>query len=437
MGHAKTRVMNVSAWFDLCAPPHVLRLAPTLLSGMSFRWWYRPQSDSYFGVVGNAIFELRETDETCFFRTHMAVVYTEEGDASAAIRAHLSLDRGPSPAAWKSIGLPRQYHNAVQALPGVRVLSISALEAVITFVGSANNNIKRNMQMIRALCAEFAANSLDRDADGVEHFSFPSVEQLASITEERLWELGWGYRAPRLFKLARQLEERGGEAWLATLASMSEAAAREALMQLCGIGRKVADCILLFSFGCDSCVPVDTHCFQLAQRYLLPSRERSNALTAKTYQLIVDQFHKVFGEQHTGWAFMTLFVAELSDFRSRLTADPACQHVLPHWHTAMSQPASAQVVAQPPLSPPTHSEFPVARTVKRLSRFFGHDHEDRAKQRGKMGRSQPASGESPPQARQQTRLSGRRLSERIACRGNGACPLEAEGEARGGPLFWG
>ena len=38
--------------------------------------------------------------------------------------------------------------HAAAAIPGVRVLTIERLEALITFMGSANNNIKRNMQMV-------------------------------------------------------------------------------------------------------------------------------------------------------------------------------------------------------------------------------------------------------------------------------------------------
>ena len=46
--------------------------------------------------------------------------------------------------------------------------------------------------------------------------------------------------------------------------------ARAALCELAGVGRKVADCVLLFGYAYDGCVPVDTHCVQIAQRDLLP-----------------------------------------------------------------------------------------------------------------------------------------------------------------------
>ena len=116
------------------------------------------------------------------------------------------------------------------ALPSVRVLRIlDEWECLVTFMGSANNNIKRNMAMVRDLCAAFPSNSLGVDAYGDEHFSFPRVEEVVSLDEKALWDLGWGYRAPRLFKLSREVLALGGDAWLHQLAHEGEAGARAAL----------------------------------------------------------------------------------------------------------------------------------------------------------------------------------------------------------------
>ena len=112
------------------------------------------------------------------------------------------------------------------ALPGVRVLQILDIwECLVTFVGSANNNIKRNMQMIRSLAAAFPHNTLGTGPYGEEttHYSFPSVDDVASLEEAELWKLGWGYRAPRLYKLARQAQERGGLGWLQALSREADA----------------------------------------------------------------------------------------------------------------------------------------------------------------------------------------------------------------------
>lgn len=304
---------------------------------MSFRWRLT-SANTFIGVVRDRICELRETAAGTEFRVHGPPARADDVHAaSAALRAHLSLDRGPrTPAAkWaspqhalKDSVLPAvavQHLRCAAALPGVRVLTIgSHIEALITFVGSANNNIKRNMQMVEGLCAQFPHNFLGVDAYGSRHFRFPSADDICSLSEDALWELGWGYRAPRIVKLAGQLRELGGATFLTSLATLPDVEAREALCQLCGVGRKVADCILLFGYERDSVVPVDTHCLQLARRYFFPETSKDTSLTTGLYNRIVEEFHKAFGLEHAGWAFMTLFVAELSDFRSRLNSPAIC-----------------------------------------------------------------------------------------------------------------
>ena len=58
------------------------------------------------------------------------------------------------------------------------------------------------------------------------------------------------------------IKERGGVAWLEGLRSEGDHdVIRKELVELKGVGRKVADCISLFSLDCPGLVPVDTHVF--------------------------------------------------------------------------------------------------------------------------------------------------------------------------------
>lgn len=65
------------------------------------------------------------------------------------------------------------------------------------------------------------------------------------------------------------------------------------LTKLTGVGRKVADCVALFSLDRTSLVPVDTHVWQMALRYMddtWTGNEKSS-LTAKRYPKPISQ-HK-------------------------------------------------------------------------------------------------------------------------------------------------
>jgi N-glycosylase/DNA lyase len=78
---------------------------------------------------------------------------------------------------------------------------------------------------------------------------------LAKTTERELMECGLGYRAKYVLATTKQLCEGGFS--LEGLGKLPYQEAKEALMELPGIGAKVADCVLLFSLGKTEAFPVD------------------------------------------------------------------------------------------------------------------------------------------------------------------------------------
>jgi len=84
------------------------------------------------------------------------------------------------------------------------------------------------------------------------------------------------------------------------------------LIKLPGVGPKVADCVALFSLNQLNLVPVDTHVFQIAQRYI-PGLDKKK-MSTEVYAQIRSFFSSTFGEL-AGWAHTILFAAELSPFK--------------------------------------------------------------------------------------------------------------------------
>ena len=89
-------------------------------------------------------------------------------------------------------------------------------------------------------------------------------------------------------------------------------------MQFKGIGRKVADCICLFSMNCHSSVPVDTHIFQIAKKlgYISQNHDKKS-LSDSLYRRISDCYVDRFG-QYAGWAQQILFAGDLTMFKDKL-----------------------------------------------------------------------------------------------------------------------
>lgn len=107
--------------------------------------------------------------------------------------------------------------------------------------------------------------------DGQDYFCFPSCAALASANEADLRALGLGYRAKFINKTCQYIEAQGGVEWLYGLRQKSHDEVVESLMQLAGVGRKVADCVALFSLDQHNAVPVDTHVWAIACRDYDPS----------------------------------------------------------------------------------------------------------------------------------------------------------------------
>lgn len=134
---------------------------------------------------------------------------------------------------------------------GIRVFSQDPFEALISFIISQNNNIKRISGIVERLCrlagepVEFMGETL---------FSFPTPERTAALSEEELTGIGTGYRAPFITAAAKRIAD-GYD--LERLRDMDRNEARAELLSFLGIGPKVADCILLFSLGHTDAFPVD------------------------------------------------------------------------------------------------------------------------------------------------------------------------------------
>ena len=110
--------------------------------------------------------------------------------------------------------------------------------------------------MVQNLCTHYSAPllSLAHPSDPliqVPYYPFPPPSVLAAPeVGTTLRGLGFGYRADFIQRTAKMLVETHGdspEKFLASLRISSTENARQELLKFVGVGRKVADCVLLMS----------------------------------------------------------------------------------------------------------------------------------------------------------------------------------------------
>lgn len=139
---------------------------------------------------------------------------------------------------------------------GIRILKQNLFETLISFIVSANNNIKRIKSILFRLREKFG-----KQIDG--YFAFPTRESLLNASVEDFVSLGAGYRAPYLFNVLRQVDEDTLMQW----GSLDTQSLRRKLIELSGVGPKVADCILLFGYSRGDVFPVDTWIAQMYEKF--------------------------------------------------------------------------------------------------------------------------------------------------------------------------
>lgn len=135
---------------------------------------------------------------------------------------------------------------------GIRILNQDLWECIISFIISANNNIPRIKGIVKRFCENFGKKITYL---GREFYTFPSPEELLGITVSDLAPLRAGFRDKYIVDAVNKVNS--GEVCLDTVINSDINTARNELLKIKGVGRKVADCVLLFGAGKRASFPVD------------------------------------------------------------------------------------------------------------------------------------------------------------------------------------
>lgn len=138
---------------------------------------------------------------------------------------------------------------AVRACPGIRILRQEPWEALCSFIISQNNNIPRIKGIIKRLCESFG----EELENGM--YTFPSPEVLSGKAPEDLASLRAGFRAKYIIDAANKVSS--GEIDFDKIAASPIEFGRQELQKIKGVGKKVAECTLLYGFGKYEAFPED------------------------------------------------------------------------------------------------------------------------------------------------------------------------------------
>jgi len=258
-----------------------INLRATLECGQVFHWRERTDG-SWEGLIGTVHAVVREEDGR---------LLVLKGKADL-VRRYFSMDH-----ALEEIyaGFPgdERMLAALEFCHGLRMIRQPAWECLATFITSSMKQVAHIRQMSLALRAQFGS-----EVRGTDLRTYPSPDALASASEDELRACGLGYRAKNLRTTAQRVAS--GQADLGKMHSLDDAELREALCDLPGVGRKVANCAMLFGFGRLSAFPVDTWIARVMKRHYW--RGRAKPTPAALEKKLATRFGP-----HAGYAQQYLF----------------------------------------------------------------------------------------------------------------------------------
>lgn len=214
--------------------------------GQCFRWNKQPD-DSYTGVFGENVLNIKKENNKIIFKG----ICKENIIKTCA--DYFDLDTNYEKIKQELSDIDEPLKKSVEYGKGIRILQQDLWETIISFIISANNNIPRIKGIIERMSKQYGKPIIWNNNT---YYTFPSPEELGKASVDDLRKLGLGFRDIRVQQTTQKVLERQID--LEELKQEKEVIKiREKLLELPGVGPKVADCILLFGLHKYEVFPID------------------------------------------------------------------------------------------------------------------------------------------------------------------------------------
>lgn len=256
--------------------------------GQAFRW-QKLDEEAYRFIFRDMVLEAHATDDAIEiigdFRDEKDILnYFDLNTDYDAIKKTLSAN-------------DEVIRKAIDFGSGMRILKQDPFETYISFIISANNQIKNIKNTIKKL-SQMYGEKLNNPFDEEEYYAFPSPLALSNAKPEDIKEYARaGFRSERIVIASKMVQE--GIINFEELKEKSVDDIRKTLLEVPGIGEKVFQCILLFGLGRTDSFPVDVWVKRVMEELYYSGEERNK-------KLIQEDGMKRFGDL-SGYAQQYLF----------------------------------------------------------------------------------------------------------------------------------
>ena len=230
---------------DLELDVKCFNLKYTLECGQCFRW-KSVNENTYIGVIQDRVIKIRQDGDKVYIWSSL------QKNLKQVVYEYFDFNTNYEEVECEISKIDKNIEQSLNYSSGIHILNQPLFETIISYIISANNNIKRISKSVDDISKMFGKKV---EFEGKDYYLFPTLEELSKATMDDLLGCGTGFRARYILKDVLELMDN--KSVLDNLKKMETEEAREILSKMMGIGPKVADCILLFSLKKSEVFPVD------------------------------------------------------------------------------------------------------------------------------------------------------------------------------------
>lgn len=286
-------------------------LQDTVTSGQTFRWLVappatevnkplsEPTTDTFYRPVTyetqDFVFAVTQTDTNALeWETYGSTEGVPVSIQETLLKHHLGYEYSYSDALEQLSNRDGDLYKTISPAT-VSIVRDNPFETAISFICSPQATIDRIYTMQRNLEQEYGTPIQTQHGT---FFTFPTPTQLSPATDEDLQDCNLGYRASYVRKTVQKLVS--GEISIPPQSTTIDTPELSKQLQgLVGVGQKVAECILLYSYWRSEVIPIDTRIQQMATARYDDSVETTTQ--AK------NTLHEIWGTEYAGYYQLLLY----------------------------------------------------------------------------------------------------------------------------------
>ncbi len=230
---------------DLELNVECFNLKYTLECGQCFRWECL-EDNTYIGVIKDRVIKIKQEGNKILVWSSLV------NNLEEVVMEYFDLNKDYASLEKEIAKMDKNVKESLKYSSGIHILNQPLFETIISYIISANNNIKRISRSVKDISKKYGKKVI---FENNEYYLFPTLEEMSDVTIDVLLECGTGFRARYIKNVVNYFTTNKG--FLSNIEMMDTEVAKKTLMSLMGVGPKVADCILLFSLKRGEVFPVD------------------------------------------------------------------------------------------------------------------------------------------------------------------------------------